>query len=185
MQRSSPLRRKIAALGIAVAVPSLVAATATAPAALADPDDPTPPSTVTLERLPDEVPAVVEITVPNTRELDRLVATGVDLDHGVEQRPDGLEVQAVVTPNEVKALKKAGFAPGKTLHTEKDSSAALADRDATIASAKAANEAFADEATDPDVSDVKITRAQYFTSFGVPVLSVEARYATARPSRPH
>ncbi|MGH1564682.1 M14 family zinc carboxypeptidase [Mumia sp. DW29H23] len=180
MQRSSPLRRKVTAVGLALAVPSLIAAMAASPAAFAEPSDTAPETTVTLERLPDEVPSVVEFTVPGVDELDQLVATGVDLDHGVEQSADGLSVHAVVTPNEVKALKKAGFAPGETLYTQDDTEKALAERDATVAAAVQANEEFADDATDPDVSDVKITRAQYFTSFGVPVLSVEARYANGQ-----
>ncbi|MFC6150648.1 MULTISPECIES: M14 family zinc carboxypeptidase [Mumia] len=180
MQRSSPLRRKVAAVALVVTVPGLILASTTGPAAFADPTDSASSSTVTLERLPDEIPSVVEIEVPGADELDRLVATGVDLDHGVEQTPDGLEVHAVVTPNEVKALKKAGFSTGETLYTQDDTEAALAERDATVAAAVTANEEFADDATDPDVSDVKITRAQYFTSFGIPVLSVEARYANGQ-----
>ncbi|MFD1827588.1 M14 family zinc carboxypeptidase [Mumia zhuanghuii] len=179
MPRSSTLRRKVTAVALALTVPSLIAASTTVPAAFADPSPPAS-DTVTLERLPDEVPSVVEITVPGTAELDRLVATGVDLDHGVEQRPDGLEVRAIVTPHELEALEKAGFEAGEVLYTEKDTETALAERDATVAAAKAENTAFADEATHPDVSDVKITRAQYFTAFGVPVLSVEAKWANGQ-----
>ncbi|WP_262852876.1 M14 family zinc carboxypeptidase [Mumia quercus] len=179
--RSSPLRRKVAAVALGLTVPGLVLTATTGPAAFADPPEtePAPTSSVT-QRLAGEVPSVVEITVPGTAELDRLVATGVDLDHGVEQRPDGLEVRAIVTPNEVEALEKAGFEPGGVLYTQEDTETALAERDATIAAAKAENEAFADEATHPDVSDIKITRAQYFTSFGVPVLSVEAKWANGQ-----
>ena len=180
MKRSAPLRRKIAAVTLALTVPGLIAATTTAPVAFAEPSTPGSDNAVTLERLPDEVPSVVEITVPSAARLDQLVATGIDLDHGVEQRPDGLEVRAVVTPNEIKALKKAGFDTGEVLYTSDDTETALAERDATIDAAKAENEAFADEATHPDVSDVKITRAQYYTAFGVPVLSVEAKWANGQ-----
>lgn len=86
-------------------------------------------------------------------------------------------MRAIVTPNELKAVRKAGFETGKTLYTAEDTEAALDERKATVAEARADIEEFADEATHPDVSDVKITRAQYFTSFGVPVLSVEAKWA--------
>lgn len=178
MPRSLSLRRKAVALALALTAPGLIAA-GTLPSATAS--SPTPStSDVTLERLPDEVPSVVEITVADTAELDRLVETGVDLDHGVERRPDGLEVQAIVTPNELATLRKAGFDTGETLYTPEDTDEALAERDATVREAAAANEAFEDEATHPDVSDVRITRAQYFTSFGVPVLSVEAKWANGQ-----
>lgn len=176
MPPSLALRRKAVAVTLALTAPGLLALTSMpTQAAPATTDERR--ATVTLERLPDEEPSVVEITVDGAEELDRLVATGVDLDHGVEQRPDGLEVRAVVTPNELKALKKAGFDAGETLYTQEDTEAALAERRATISAARQENRVFADEATHPDVSDVRITRAEYFTSFGVPVLSVEAKWA--------
>lgn len=178
MPRSLSLRRKAVALALALTAPGLIAA-GTLPTATAS-TPATPGSDVTLERLPDEIPSVVEITVPDTAELDRLVGTGVDLDHGVERRPDGLEVQAIVTANELKALRKAGFDTGETLYTPQDTDKALAERDATVREAAAANEAFEDEATHPDVSDVRITRAEYYTAFGVPVLSVEAKWANGQ-----
>lgn len=174
MPSSLSMRRKAVVVTLALAAPGLLAVSAV-PSALASSSS--TPTDVVLERLPDEVPDVVEITVPGTKELDRLVATGVDLDHGVEQRPDGLEVRAIITPTEAKALRQAGFETGETLYTAEDTEDALAQRAATIRAAKAENAEFADEATHPDVSDVKITRAEYFTSFGVPVLSVEAKWA--------
>ncbi|WP_219996191.1 M14 family zinc carboxypeptidase [Nocardioides humi] len=130
-----------------------------------------------LDRGYDEVPAVVEIVVPGTAELDRLVATGVDLDHGVHQDEHGLGVHAIVTPSEVEQLKGLGFEVGETLQTVEDTEAALAERDATVQANAEAAEAFDEEATDPDVSDVKILRADYYTSFGTPVLAVEAQVA--------
>ncbi|MTB86983.1 Ig-like domain repeat protein [Aeromicrobium senzhongii] len=171
-----PLRRKASAAVLALALPALAAASIVPVASAAPPG----PAAVSLERLPDEVPSVVSITVPGTAELDRLVATGVDLDHGVEQRPGGLEVRAIITGNEAKALRTAGFETGETLYTQQDTDAALDQRDATIRAAKAANAAFVDEATHPDVSDVKITRAEYYTVFGTPVLSVEAKWANGQ-----
>ena len=130
-----------------------------------------------LDRDADETPAVVEIVVPGTAELDRLVATGVDLDHGVHQEEDGLAVNAVVTPGEIKQLEALGFKVGPTLLTAKDSEAAVAERDATVKANRRAAERLDAEATDPDVSAVKILRADYYTSFGTPVLAVEAQVA--------
>lgn len=179
MSASTHLRRKrwaasaagLALFGLVVGVMPSESTAATGPRAQAAPDDPV------LERSADETPEVVEIVVPGTAELDRLVATGVDLDHGVHQEEDGLAVHAVVTPGEVKQLKALGFAVGGTLLAAEDSEAAVAERDATIAAHQQTADALDDEATDPDTSDVKILRADYYTSFGTPVLAVEAQVA--------
>ncbi|WGX98994.1 M14 family zinc carboxypeptidase [Nocardioides sp. L-11A] len=176
---SAHLRRKrfaayaagLALFGLAVGVLPSESTAAPAPRTAAPQDD------AVLERDADETPRVVEIVVPGTAELDRLVATGVDLDHGVHQEPDGLAVRAVVTPGEIRQLEALGFEVGETLMSAKDSQAAVQGRDATIAANQQAADAFDAEATDPDVSDVKILRADYYTSFGTPVLSVEAQVA--------
>ncbi|MBM7519807.1 M14 family zinc carboxypeptidase [Nocardioides nitrophenolicus] len=176
---SAHLRRKrlgASAAGLALfalGVGVLPSASTAAPAVRAQ----AAPNDAALDRPADEAADVVEIVVSGTAELDRLVATGVDLDHGVHQEEDGLGVRAVVTPSEVAQLKKLGFRVGETLLTPEDSEAALAERDATVRANAEAAEAFDEAATDPDVSDVKILRADYYTSFGVPVLSVEAQVA--------
>ncbi|UIP57692.1 hypothetical protein DSM26151_05570 [Agromyces marinus] len=122
--------------------------------------------------------AVVEVIVADSTELDRLVDTGVDLDHAAHANPDGtITAHAVVSGGEADILRAHGFAVGKSVHDEDDTEAVLAEREATIAEAVAANEAFAEAAEAAEVSDVKIIRADYYTSFGVGYLSVEAKWA--------
>jgi hypothetical protein len=137
---------------------------------------------VDLGRSADEVSSVVEVLVPSVAELDRLVATGVDLDHHVHRTETGIEVHAVVTPNEIATLRSLGFTVGAVVHTEEDAEARIAEREATIAAHVAENEAFLHESTNPDVSDVRIIRADYYTSFGQGVLSVEAKWANGQTS---
>ena len=129
--------------------------------------------------------SVVEIRVAGRDELDRLVGTGVDLDHGAQATENGIEVRAVVTPSEAATLQSLGFAVGETLSTPADTAAVLAEREQTLEANAAENEAFAAAAydeTNPDVSDVKIVRADYYTSFGTGVLSVEAKWANGQTS---
>ena len=138
---------------------------------------------VVLERFPDEEASVLEVTVASRDELDRLVATGVDLDHHVSQTPAGIVVHAVVTPNEAGALRAAGYRVGPTLFDPADSGDRIAEREATIAEHKAENQAFtATLAQDEAASDVKIIRADYYTSGTSKVLSVEAKWAQGQTS---
>jgi len=132
-----------------------------------------------------EEASVVEVHLSGRDELDRLVGTGVDLDHGVHATAEGLEVHAVVTPSEVATLRSLGFAVGEAVSTPEDAEAVVAEREATLAARAAENEAFAAAAydeTNPDVSDVEIVRADYYTSFGNGVLSVEAKWAQGQTS---
>lgn len=136
-----------------------------------------------LMRDADEDVSVVEVALPDQTELDRLVDTGVDLDHAAHRNPDGtLTAHAVVTPSEVAALRSRGFTVGETLQSPDDTAEVLAERDATISAAIAENEAFAAAAESAVVSDVKIIRADYYTSFGAGFLSVEAKWAGGQAS---
>jgi hypothetical protein len=144
-------------------------------------------NTVTqLEPGPGEVESVVEVHLADRDELDDLIATGVDLDHQVHELDDGIEVHAVVTPTEVEALKALGFDVGEVVFSNEDMEAAFEEREATIAAHIAENEEFAALAydqTNPDVSDVKIIRADYYTTqTGQQVLSVEAKWAQGQTS---
>ena len=131
-----------------------------------------------LTRDADEEVAVVEITLPDQTELDRLVDTGVDLDHAVHPNADGtLTAHAVITPDQAEALTASGFDVGDSVHEDADTEEVLAERDATRAAAVAENREFAAAAASAEVSDVKIIRADYYTSFGVGYLSVEAKWA--------
>ncbi|WP_134765759.1 M14 family zinc carboxypeptidase [Nocardioides sp. 1609] len=177
----SPLKRqrgRAARIGVAVLGTALLASTALAgTSSQAAPATAAPDPEVVLERFPDESTKVVEVELADTAELDRLVATGVDLDHGVEQEGDVLVVRAVVTDTEIAALEEAGYTIGETLYSDADSERAFAERAATIARTTKAARNFAADATHEDVSDVKIVRADYYTSFGVGTLSVEAKWA--------
>ena len=136
-----------------------------------------------LMRNADEEVAVVEVTLADHTELDRLVDTGVDLDHSAHLNPDGtLTAHAVITDSEGEALRARGFSVGTTVHEEEDTEAVLAEREATIAAAVEENEEFAAAAESATVSDVKIIRADYYTSFGVGYLSVEAKWADGQTS---
>ena len=151
---------------------ALVTATFTVPAALGTESLPD------LVREADESVSVVEIVVAETGELDRLVDTGADLDHGVDVNDDGtLTAHVVASPSEVAALQARGFATAGTLQDEDDTEAVLAEREATIAAARAENAAFAAAAESSSVADVKVIRADYYTSFGQGYLSVEAKFA--------
>jgi len=146
-----------------------------APATAVPPADPAP---VTLERFADEETSVVEVTLADRNQLDALVATGVDLDHHVSQTGAGIVVHAVVTPNEVDGLRALGYRVGQTLFAPEDSADRIAERDATIAAHKAENQAFSASVTrSAAVSDVRIIRADYYTSGTSQVLSVEAKWA--------
>jgi hypothetical protein len=170
-------RRKLRACAIVAAVgASLVAGVPTT--AQEDGGD----STGHLGEVAGEETSVVEVLLPGVDELDRLVATGVDLDHNVARTEDGVVAHAVITPNEAATLRARGFVLGDVVFGPDDSAARIAERETTIAEHVAEIQAFADEATNPDVSDVKIVRADYYTQFGQGVLSVEAKWAQGQTS---
>ena len=130
-----------------------------------------------LTRNADEEVSVIEVTLADHTELDKLVDTGVDLDHAAHLNPDGtITAHAVISNGEADALRARGFAVGATLHDEDDTEAVLAERDAALAAAVEENEEFAAAAA-ADAADVRIIRADYYTQFGVGYLSVEAKWA--------
>lgn len=136
-----------------------------------------------LMRDADEDVSVVEVVLPDQSELDRLVSTGVDLDHAAHVNPDGtITAHAVAAPSEVAALRARGFAVGHTVHEDEDTVDILAEREETISAAIEENAEFAAAAESANVSDVKIIRADYYTNFGVGYLSVEAKWADGQTS---
>lgn len=176
-----PRRRKglVAATAAASAL-LLVAGLAAVPASAAPPGG---DAQVVLERIAGEEASVVEVTVADRDELDRLVATGVDLDHQVAHTEAGIVVHAVVTPSEVKGLRALGYRVGATVFDPADSEDRVAEREATIARHKAENQAFtATLARNAAASDVRIVRADYYTSGTNQVLSVEAKWAQGQTS---
>ncbi|WP_432050111.1 M14 family metallopeptidase [Verrucosispora sp. NA02020] len=179
LRTRSRWRRRIpfsAALAAGTAVLLLVSPASAVVPQTAAPGADTPAD---LGRLADEQTSVIEVVVADTTELDALVATGVDLDHHVHHTADGIVVHAVVTGNEVATLTRAGFTFGKVLHTEEDAQDRIAEREATIAAHLADNREFsgAAVAARSAASDVKIIRADYYTSGDTQVLSVEAKWA--------
>ena len=156
---------------------TLVAATLTAPTAVG-----TEPLPELIRDATEEV-SVLEVVLSDVGELDRLVDTGADLDHHVHENPDGtITAHVVAGPSEQAALKARGFRFADTVHDEEDTEAVLAEREATLSAARAENTAFAAEVAAAEVSDVKIIRADYYTSFGQGFLSVEAKWAGGQGS---
>ena len=168
-----------------VTVVAVLVATAAAGTATAEQEEPPPPAPEPFADATEEV-SVVEVHLAGSDELDRLVGTGVDLDHNVDRTAEGIVAHAVVTPSEAAALEADGFRLGAVVFGPDDSMARVAEREATIAEHVAENEEFAaaaaSEGTPVDVSDVRIIRADYFTSFGEQFLSVEAKWANGQTS---
>jgi len=167
--------RKKRAIGGSAVVAALLGLTLTTMTPIGAAAGSEPPPELTRDA--DEEVSVVEVTLADHTELDRLVDTGVDLDHAAHLNPDGtITAHAVISDGEADALRARGFSVGVTLHDEDDTEAVLAERDATIAAAVAENQQFAAAAA-ADAADVKIIRADYYTQFGVGYLSVEAKWA--------
>jgi len=160
-----------------VAVAAFSAVLLVSPASAVTPPADGAGQSVELNRLPDEEASVVEVLLADSNELDELVATGVDLDHHVSRIEDGIVVHAVVTPSEVAALRAQGYQLGDVLFQPTDSEDRVAEREATIAEHKAENQAFTASLAASDTSDVKIIRADYYTSGTNQILSVEAKWA--------
>jgi hypothetical protein len=152
-----------------LAAAATVAALAGAGSALAAP----PPGGAASVVKPSKV---VEITVKNRRQLDRLVGTGVDLTEHLRTRRGRIVTQAVVTASEAASLRARGFRVGRTVQTEAAAEAALRHRRRSIARLKQAERRIAGAARAAQVGDtVRIARADYFTSLGGQFISVEAK----------
>jgi Zinc carboxypeptidase/Chitobiase/beta-hexosaminidase C-terminal domain len=120
--------------------------------------------------------SVVEIVVENRAELDRLIATGADLTEHLERGTDGAVIQAVLTATEEAALRADGFQVGRTVQTQAESNAIMDQRERRIARLERAEARTAGLATaQQETDEVRIARADYFTSLGAQFLSVEAK----------
>ena len=134
--------------------------------------------------------SIVEVHLKGKKDVDRLVATGADLTHDLESHDGGIVAQVVATPSEVAALRAMGFKIGKVLWTEQDWRNALAERAATIREKKQAARAFGIDTSGyadasgqsgkgalsfQETDEVKVIRADYYTSTNGEFLSVEAK----------
>jgi len=119
---------------------------------------------------------VVEIEIQNRAELDRLIATGVDLTEHLESKAGVTVVQAVLTPGDEARLRSSGFEVGRTVQTQAEANAIRRQRERKLdrlerTEARTAALSTAQQQTD----EVRIARADYFTSVGEQFLSVEAK----------
>jgi Zinc carboxypeptidase/Chitobiase/beta-hexosaminidase C-terminal domain len=120
--------------------------------------------------------AIVEVVVDDRAELDRLVGTGVDLTEHIEAENGSTVTQAVVTPSEEADLRESGFEIGRTVQSQSDTNAVLRERDRAISRLERAERRTARLAAPAAATDeVRIARADYFTSLGEQFLSVEAK----------
>ncbi|TLS38474.1 M14 family metallopeptidase [Pseudalkalibacillus caeni] len=113
----------------------------------------------------EEKTELVKLFVPDRTELDRLVATGIDLAEHVQEHDGGYEVHAIVTPSELAGLRLKGL-DVKTIYTKKD-----LERRMNESRTKA--EAVAKVTAEQD--EVSILRANYFTNYSGTFLYVEAK----------
>lgn len=114
-----------------------------------------------------EVPSVVQIHLQDQKELDRLVATGVDVVEFVDrQTTDHIVTEVVVTPSQLARLHHLGFKSGKTVFTVRDWKRNLAER-----------QDFLDKQgpIEDNTDTVKIIRADYFENRSGKFLNVEAK----------
>ena len=119
---------------------------------------------------------VVEVLLSNRAEVDRLIATGVDLTEHLEAGAGGITVQAVLTPSEEARLRAEGFRISDTVQTQAEANAIMREREQAIDRLERTEQRTADLATAQQATDeVRVARADYFTSLGGQFLSVEAK----------
>ncbi|HET9214162.1 MAG TPA: M14 family zinc carboxypeptidase [Gaiellaceae bacterium] len=125
--------------------------------------------------------SVVEVVVADRAELDRLVGEGFDLDHSLKHTDDGIVVNAVVTPSERRELETLGFTIGATVQSAADLDQVLAERNA-VKAAKARSAGLQLQLLEAENENLKVLRADWFTSLGTPQLSVEALHVDGASS---
>ncbi|GES13255.1 hypothetical protein Amac_068520 [Acrocarpospora macrocephala] len=133
--------------------------------------DPSPPVS---EVVPDRQPstaqdgvALIRIIVPDQASVDRLNDMGVDLAEYKKSSDEGIEVHAVLSPQEAQDLRDQGFDLRGVISDQSDFAANQAERSRALASADAA-----EAATDT----LTVLRSEWFTSLdGRRFLSVEVK----------
>ncbi|MQA85343.1 MAG: peptidase M14 [Streptosporangiales bacterium] len=112
-----------------------------------------------------EQASLVRLVVPDQAAFERLVASGADLTERVRFRPDGIEVDAVVTPSQLAELRQLGARSAETVQTPQQ-----ARERATESQTTAQEERQLEAATD----EVTVERAAWFRTRDGYFLSVEA-----------
>ncbi|MGD6817422.1 M14 family metallopeptidase [Metabacillus sp. 113a] len=120
-----------------------------------------------------ETVSVVQLSIPNSQAMDRLTELGIDLAHRVHYHGKEIEVDAVVTPSEIKLLKMHGIHVKDTLITEKEWKQRAGERNKMVQEQK---QLAASEDT------VKILRANYFKNQSDMFLYVEAKSSAGMAS---
>jgi Zinc carboxypeptidase/Chitobiase/beta-hexosaminidase C-terminal domain len=121
--------------------------------------------------------SVVEVILADVDELDRLLAEGFDLDHQVKYTQQGIVVNAVVTPTEQAELEQLGFTVGATLFSAEQLDEVLAERNAVRAAklrGAGMQSYLATGVEQTENPNLRVLRADWFTSTGTPQLNVEA-----------
>ncbi|WP_221874752.1 M14 family metallopeptidase [Mesobacillus maritimus] len=140
-------------LSVSVVVPGWVTQTA----AVGQADMPLPK---------EETVSVVQLEVPNEKAKEKLLELDIDLAHRMHEHNGKLEVDAVVTPSEIEALKKHGITVKDTLITEQQWNTRVAERESKV-QLQNTLEAVEDS--------VKVLRANHYTNQSDTFLYVEAK----------
>ncbi|MFG2062410.1 M14 family zinc carboxypeptidase [Micromonospora sp. NPDC048871] len=120
---------------------------------------------------------VVRIHLTGSDMLDRVVAAGFDLEHGLQRVPDGIEGEAVVTPEQRVELEAMGvriLAEGEGFTWSDEADGGFQAVGARAATARSMPEATT-MSTQSHEAAVRIARADWFTTKGQGFLYVEAR----------
>ncbi|RCG28642.1 zinc carboxypeptidase [Sphaerisporangium album] len=120
------------------------------------------PSPPTSEVVPDRQPsteqngvALLRVVVPDQDALDRLNSMGLDLAEYKKSVADGIEVHAVLSPQEAQDLRALGIDVRGAISDQTDAAANMAQRRSAIAESKEAQ---------AEVDKLTVLRAEWFTS---------------------
>jgi hypothetical protein len=122
-----------------------------------------------------EPASLVKVQVADRTELDRLIATGVDLTSALDETSTGYVLTAVLTPSQVQMLRSKGFRVGAAAHSLQQLNALRAERELALS---AEPKAVAPQSLgESETGAVKVLRADYFQGSDGEFLSVEAKSA--------
>ncbi|MBQ0902102.1 M14 family zinc carboxypeptidase [Micromonospora sp. U21] len=172
MQRGRP---RIALLALPALVASVLIVPAPVPAG-ADPAGSTATAGSQRSHLEDrELVRLVRIQLTGANMLDKVVAAGFDLEHGLRRVPRGIEGEAVVTAEQIAELE----AMGVEILGEDEGFTWSEEADGGI-------QAFRTQAAQPlsHEETVRIVRADWFTTKGQGFLYVEARTTEGQQADP-